>query len=69
VLGVDIIRDSQNGTLSVLEVNPGGDVWHLSSLLAKNFFTREHVRDLYAQFDALALCANLLMEKTRRAAC
>jgi hypothetical protein len=48
-----------------MEVNPAGDTWHFSSLLAKNFFTDAHVRDLYAQFNALDRVAELLIEKTR----
>lgn len=65
VLGVDIVRDMDSGKLYVMEVNPRGDTWHLSSLLAKNFFTAEHIRDIYAQFAALERVAQLLIEKTR----
>jgi hypothetical protein len=64
VIGVDIIRDSQSGRLHVLEVNPHGNVWHLSSTLGKKM-PPEHVRELYAQFNALNLAADLLIEKTR----
>ena len=46
VLGVDIIRESQSGRLYVLEVNPHGCVWHLSSRLARKM-DPNHVRDLY----------------------
>jgi hypothetical protein len=65
VLGVDVVRDSETGKLYVMEVNPAGDTWHFSSLLAKNSFTEAHVRDLYAQFGALDRVAELLIEKTR----
>ena len=68
VLGVDIIRDNENGRFYVLEVNPHGAVWHLSSSLAKNM-DQEHVRELYAQFNALDRAANLLIQKTRAYAC
>jgi len=64
VIGVDIIRESQSGRLYVLEVNPHGAVWHLSSTLAKRL-DPELVRDLYAQFNALDLAADLLIQKTR----
>jgi hypothetical protein len=64
VLGVDIIRESQSGRLYVLEVNPHGAVWHLSSPLAKKM-DQKHVRDLYAQFNALDRAADLLIQKTR----
>lgn len=68
VIGVDIIRESQSGRLYVLEVNPHGAVWHISSTLAKKM-DAEHVRDLYAQFNALDLAADLLIQKTRTDAC
>ena len=65
VLGVDVVRDSDSGNLYVMEVNPAGDTWHFSSLLTRNFFTAEHVEELYAQFGALDRVAQLLVEKTR----
>jgi hypothetical protein len=64
-LGVDLVRDVDTRKVYVMEVNPAGDTWHLSSLLTKNFFTAEHTRDLYAQFGALDRVAQLLIEKTR----
>jgi hypothetical protein len=64
VIGVDIVRDSQSGRLYVLEVNPHGAVWHLSSTLGKKM-DPGHVRDLYAQFNALDRAADLLIEKAR----
>ncbi len=68
VIGVDIIRDVQSGRLYVLEVNSHGAVWHLSSQLAKTL-DPEHIRDLYSQFNALDRAADLLIQKTRTAAC
>jgi hypothetical protein len=68
VIGVDIVRESQSGRLYVLEVNPHGAVWHLSSTLAKRM-DPEHVRERYAQFNALDLAADLLIQKTRAEAC
>jgi hypothetical protein len=67
VIGVDIIRESQSGRLYMLEVNPHGAVWHLSSSLGKK--NPEHFRELYAQFNALDLAADLLIQKTRTEAC
>ncbi len=64
VLGVDIIRDIHTGRLYVLEVNPHGNVWHLSSPLAKTV-DPEYVRARYAQFNALDRAAELLIQKTR----
>jgi hypothetical protein len=68
VLGVDIIRDSQSGRLYVLEVNPHGAVWHLSSPFSKDA-DPAYVRSRYAQFNALDLAADLLIQKTRAEAC
>jgi glutathione synthase/RimK-type ligase-like ATP-grasp enzyme len=65
VLGVDVVRDADTGKLYVMEINPIGDTWHFSSLAAKNFYTAEYVRALYAQFGALDRVAQLLIEKTR----
>jgi glutathione synthase/RimK-type ligase-like ATP-grasp enzyme len=65
VLGVDIVRDTATGQLHVMEVNPEGDTWHLSSDFAKATFTAKHVRELYFQFGALERAADLLVEKTR----
>jgi hypothetical protein len=68
VLGVDIIRERQSGRLYVMEVNSHGTVWHLSSPLAKTF-DPQHIRERYAQFNALDRAADLLIQKTRMAAC
>ena len=68
VLGVDIVRESQTGRLYVLEVNPHGAVWHLSSPLARKMDPKQ-VRDLYTQFNALDRAADILIEKARSAAC
>jgi hypothetical protein len=66
LIGVDIIRESQSGRLYVLEANPHGSVWHLSNRRQTH---PEHVRELYAQFNALDLAADLLIQKTRTHAC
>jgi hypothetical protein len=68
VLGIDIIRDRQSGRLYVLEVNPHGAVWHLSSPLAQTF-DPDQIRARYAQFNLLDRAADLLIQKTREAAC
>ena len=67
VLGVDIVRDTQSGQLYVLEVNPYGAVWHLSSSFAKRLkkLDPEYSRARYAQFNALDRAADLLIQKTR----
>ena len=66
IIGVDIIRETISARLWVLEANPHGAVWHLSSPLKKS---PEHVRELYAQFNALDRAADLLIQKTRAEAC
>jgi hypothetical protein len=68
VLGVDILRDSKSGRLYVLEVNPHGAVWHLSSPFVKKV-EPEYVRARYEQFNALDRAAELLIQKTRTEAC
>jgi hypothetical protein len=35
VLGVDVVRETGGGRLSIMGVNPKGDTWHLSSLPRK----------------------------------
>lgn len=68
VLGIDIIREPATGLLYVLEVNPAGGVWHLSSNLSKRHYDPDYVRALYEQFGALDRTANLLIDKTRECA-
>jgi hypothetical protein len=65
VLGVDVVRDAESKRLFVMEVNPTGDTWHLSSYLKTDPLPEQHRRDLYAQFGALDRVAQLLIEKTR----
>lgn len=64
VLGLDILREASTGKLYVLEINPEGHTWHLSSRLGKLAQQRQNI-DRYAQFDALSVAANALIEKTR----
>jgi hypothetical protein len=68
VLGVDIIREIHSGRLYVLEVNPHGAVWHFSSPLARKL-DPQHICERYAQFNALDRAADILIQKTRTAAC
>jgi hypothetical protein len=68
LIGVDIVKESESGRLYVLEVNPHGSVWHLSSPVARKMGP-ELVQQLYAQFNALDLAADLLVQKTRTDAC
>jgi hypothetical protein len=63
-LGVDLLRDAETGELSVIEVNSGGAIWHLSTNMGRSM-QRDHRMDLYAQFGALDRAAERLIELTR----
>ncbi|HWL92995.1 MAG TPA: ATP-grasp domain-containing protein [Phycisphaerae bacterium] len=67
VQGMDIIRDVHTGELHVLEVNPGGATWHLSSQLGKRLQERNGY-SYYEQFDAISVIADRLIHVTRREA-
>ena len=65
--GCDILKDERTGKLYVLELNPGGNVWHFSSeYLAKvraangPAFEAQRLK----QFDALRTAARLLAKRT-----
>jgi D-alanine-D-alanine ligase-like ATP-grasp enzyme len=64
VHAIDVVREAKNGKIYVLEANPGGLTWHLSSDHGKRFQERFNV-DFYAQFDALSVAADVLIERTR----
>jgi hypothetical protein len=66
-LGVDLVREEATGDLYVLEVNAGGQTWHISSNYGLKF-QRERKMDFMAQFGALDIIANALIEVTRREA-
>lgn len=66
-LGVDFVRARTSGALQVIETNPAGGTWHLSSQFTPNY--PDHVRGgLYGQFKALDVAADSLVEKVRSAA-
>lgn len=65
--GCDIIREEATGALYVLEVNPGGNTWHFSSVInASRRAERgpEHERRRMWQFDAFRVAARALVAKT-----
>lgn len=66
VLGIDIICENGTGHLFVLEVNSGGRVWHLSSDRALSVTGEDYRARLYAQFGALSIAADALVEETRK---
>jgi len=63
----DIIRD-RKGRLHLLEVNPGGGNWMLSSPNASGYRRLLSVNDLAAEFDAYTTIARVLIERTRQEA-
>jgi hypothetical protein len=67
VLGIDVIRDRPTGELFVLETNPTGAVWHLSSELGLKF-PHKFRRRMYNQFGALDIATDALIDKTREKA-
>jgi len=64
LLGTDIVRDAETGELCVLETNPRGDAWLMSSNTGNSIQTDNQI-DFTSQFDALDLAANVLIDKTR----
>jgi hypothetical protein len=68
VHGVDIVREARTGSLFVLEVNPSGRTWHISSDYGVPH-QREFGIDYAAQFGALDVIADALIDATRREAC
>jgi uncharacterized protein (DUF362 family) len=60
----DILRDA-NGALHILEINPGGGTWMLSSANASGYREALGIEDLAAQFDAFQVCARELIARTR----
>jgi hypothetical protein len=70
MLGIDVIRRASDGALFALEVNAGGNTWHLSSPTWAKMRDQypEVVRDMYDQFGALDIAARVLAEAARRRA-
>ena len=67
VQGVDVVREAATGLLYVVEINPSGLTWHISSNLGK-MRMRDWNVDFNAQFGALDIIADALIEATRREA-
>jgi D-alanine-D-alanine ligase-like ATP-grasp enzyme len=60
----DILRDADGG-LHLLEINPGGGTWMLSSEHASGYREALGFTDLAAEFDAFRVCARELIARTR----
>ncbi|MEM7442933.1 MAG: hypothetical protein AAF414_06345 [Pseudomonadota bacterium] len=67
VLGTDIIRNPDDGSLWILEVNPDGNSWPLGSEYGLLMMERDGV-DLYGQFNGLDLAADVLIDRCRSSA-
>lgn len=64
LLGTDIVRDAESGELFVLECNPRGDVWLLSSDMGRKIEAANGL-DFEAQLGALGIAAEVLAGVTR----
>jgi len=64
LLGTDIVRDVETGELCVLETNPRGDAWLMSSDTG-NSIQADNQIDFSHQFNALDIAADVLIDRTR----
>lgn len=64
LLGTDIVRDADSGELWVIECNPRGDAWLISSDMGR-MIERANGLDFAAQFGALEVAAQVLARETR----
>jgi hypothetical protein len=64
LLGTDIVRDADTGELYVIECNPRGDAWLISSDMGR-MIERANGLDFAAQFGALEVATRVLMTETR----
>lgn len=65
--GCDILRDSANGALFVIELNCGGNTWHFSSTYSASFrrnYGAAYEQKRREQFDAMRTAARVLIERT-----
>ena len=68
LLGTDIVRDADTGELHVIECNPRGDAWLVSSDMGR-LIERANGLDFAAQFGALEVATQVLIKETRTRAC
>lgn len=64
LLGTDIVRDADTGELWVIECNPRGDAWLISSEMGR-MIERANGLQFAAQFGALDAAAEVLARETR----
>lgn len=65
VLGIDILKRESDGKLFALEVNAGGNVWHLSSPKEKHRNRLGGKEAMVAQLDAWNVAARALIRMAR----
>lgn len=65
VLGVDMLRDIETGTLYVIEVNAGGFTWHVSSAIGRKI-QQDFSFDIDARFHVYARAAQILVDRARK---
>ena len=64
LLGTDIVRDADTGKLYVIECNPRGDAWLISSDMGRMIEAANGL-NFMGQFGALEIAARALVEATR----
>jgi len=64
LLGIDLLKDYDNGRLYVIEVNAIGFVWHFSSPRGLKLQKYSGI-NLESQFDGIRKAARILAKKTR----
>ncbi|MEO8144920.1 MAG: hypothetical protein ABI654_11970, partial [Betaproteobacteria bacterium] len=64
LLGTDIVRDADTGELHVIECNPRGDAWLISSDMGR-MIEQANGLDFAGQFGALEIAARALIEAAR----
>ena len=64
LLGTDIVRDADSGALYVIECNPRGDAWLISSVMGR-MIEQANGLEFAAQFGALDIAAQALSRETR----
>ena len=68
LLGTDILRDAETGEPCVIECNPRGDAWLISSDMGR-LIEQANGLDFAGQFGALDIAADVLVRETRARAC
>jgi hypothetical protein len=64
LLGTDIVRDADTGELFLIECNPRGDAWLISSVMGR-LIEQANGLDFAAQFGAIDIAVETLCRETR----